>query len=145
MNDNEKILSIINRGRLIQFIVGLDELSYYYPEDGYRQWEQLIAFYNAPSTSIETKNKIKETVVGLFQNPVRSSLSTAKSSIVAAMVLSRMMNFDEIKDKMIVAVKNGNVEFWDEYMKRELLDTVLHFQISELKEFTQKHLKSKKL
>lgn len=142
MDDNEKILSIINRGRLIQFIIGLDEFSYYYPEDGYRQWDQLIAFYNNAAVSMETKDVIRKTVVELFENPDRSSLGAVKSSIVAAMALSKMMDFDEITYKMIGVVKNGNVEYWDDYMKQQLIDTARHFKISELNKFTQKQLRN---
>ena len=51
------------------------------------------------------------------------------------------MNFTEIKGKLVAIVESGDVEYWDEKMKRELVSTVLHFQFPELKEFVQQFTK----
>lgn len=137
MEDDENILSIINSGELRNFIVGKDESPYYFPEGRSEHWGQLVAFHANPSISPEIKLKIKETVIGLFENPDISSIETAKSSIVAALTLCKIMNFTEIKEKLVAKVKSGDVEYWDEFMKRELVSTAIHFQIPELKDFVQ--------
>jgi hypothetical protein len=141
MEVDEKILSIIDRGELRNFIIGKDESPYYFPEDPSEQWGELVAFYANPSVSAEIKLKIKETVIGLFENPDRSSLETAKTSIIAGLTLCKIMNFTEIKGKLVAIVESGDVEYWDEKMKRELVSTVLHFQFPELKEFVQQFTK----
>jgi hypothetical protein len=121
--------TIIHKGDLVKFILLEGLYDTYQMGSEYKNWNQLIDFYNNAKTSEELKQFIKMRILSLFD-------STDLKSKTSSLTLSRILNFVEIKDKIIQFLRQNNFEQIDKNLSHSLLVTIsgMQFEESSLKD-----------